>query len=281
MVTRAPAISQPASFAGARLRALREKRGRTQLWVEAEAEIGTGYLQRVESGRVAQPGRRTIERILDALGATFAERIEIETAFGYLVASPLPTEQERRWARSHCQEALDEVAFPAYALDCSARLVAWNRFLPALIGRAGDSVLPAGLTERSMLFCWFDASTPLGALVVDPESLFPAMIRALRFELSRFRDADWPGALIAELRGGLPAFDATWRMLEPEALPVVAARARVPLRLRLPGGPELLFRLAAEPFTEDGRFRAIYYFPADAATLQWCASTSERFEENR
>src|SRR5712692_4805301 len=37
---------------GAKLRALREGAGRTQLWVEVEAGLGTGYLQRVESGRV-------------------------------------------------------------------------------------------------------------------------------------------------------------------------------------------------------------------------------------
>ena len=37
---------------GARLRALREQAGKAQLWVEAEAELGTGYLQRVESGKV-------------------------------------------------------------------------------------------------------------------------------------------------------------------------------------------------------------------------------------
>jgi transcriptional regulator with XRE-family HTH domain len=54
---------------GAKLRALRERRGKTQLWVEFEAELGTGYLQRVESGKVAQPERPTLERVLNALGA--------------------------------------------------------------------------------------------------------------------------------------------------------------------------------------------------------------------
>ena len=49
---------------GLKLRALRDDRRRSQLWVETEADLGTGYLQRLESGRVAQPVRATLERIL-------------------------------------------------------------------------------------------------------------------------------------------------------------------------------------------------------------------------
>ena len=62
---------------GAKLRALREGAGRTQLWVEAEAGLGTGYLQRVESGRVTQPERATLERILLSLEARYSERREV------------------------------------------------------------------------------------------------------------------------------------------------------------------------------------------------------------
>src|SRR4051794_31743201 len=79
---------------GARLRALREQAGKAQLWVEAEAELGTGYLQRVESGKVAQPGHATLERILAALGARYGERREVLELFGYAVATPPPTEEE-------------------------------------------------------------------------------------------------------------------------------------------------------------------------------------------
>jgi transcriptional regulator with XRE-family HTH domain len=50
---------------------LREAKGKTQLWVELEAELGTGYLQRVESGRVALPGHAMLERILAALRASY------------------------------------------------------------------------------------------------------------------------------------------------------------------------------------------------------------------
>jgi transcriptional regulator with XRE-family HTH domain len=256
---------------GGKLRALRESRGRTQLWVEAEADLGTGYLQRVESGRVAQPGRTTIERILGALGARFSERRDIEEAFGYIVHAPLPDERDRLWARDVSQRDLDEVVFPAYALDCTARLVAWNRYLPLLLGRTPDSDLPPAMTRQSMLVSWFDPSTALGSLVAEPDALLPAMIRALRFELKQYRAESWMSSFIAELQAESPLFRSYWATVEAEPVPVGASRARVPLRLKMPGAEMLEFRLSSEPFTRDSRFRTIYYFPADPSTMRWCA----------
>lgn len=256
---------------GAKLRTLREARGRAQLWVEAEAGLGAGYLQRVESGRVAQPGRATIEQILTTLDDRFSERREVEEAFGYLVPTPLPDERDRQWATVICQSDLDEVVFPAYALDCTARLAAWNRFLPCLLGFQPEAGLPDALTRRSMLYSWFDPSTRLGSLVAEPDSLLPAMIRALRFELEQYRGEPWASAFVADLQRGLPLFLAMWSRVVDEPVPTGAARARVPLRLRVPGVGTLEFRLASEPFTRDSRFRTIYYFPADPATMRWCA----------
>jgi len=67
---------------GIKLRALRERAGRTQLWVELEAALGTGYLQRIESGRVTQPTRATLERILAALETGYSEPIAVTGARG-------------------------------------------------------------------------------------------------------------------------------------------------------------------------------------------------------
>lgn len=114
---------------GRRLRALRERAGKTQLWVEAEAELGTGYLQRIESGRVAQPERATLERILAALGARYSERREVMERFGYTVPTPLPDENDIAWACAVSHDELHGVPFPAYVLDCRTRLLAWNRYV--------------------------------------------------------------------------------------------------------------------------------------------------------
>ncbi len=153
------------------MRRLREARGRTQLWVEAEADLGTGDLQRVESGRVAQPSRGAVERILAALDARYGESREVLECFGYLAAASLPSAAERYWAREHIQPILDDVRLPAYALECAARLVAWNGYFPRLLGPRPESPRPESMTERSLLFSWFDPGSRLGATVSAPEAL--------------------------------------------------------------------------------------------------------------
>lgn len=257
---------------GAKLRALRQQVGRTQLWVEAEAELGTGYLQRVESGKVAQPERPTLERILAALGARYSERRAVLERFGYTVATPLPAEEEIRWAAAVSRRDLHAVPFPAYALDCATRLIAWNRLFPRLLGVAPEDSLPGRLAGRSLLAAWFDPASPLGPLVAEPEAFLPAMIRALRYELRPFHAEPWAAALLAELRDNLPRFRHYWATAAREPAPAGAGRALVPVRLAVPHAGLLEFRLAAEPFARDARFRVIYLFPADPATMRRCAA---------
>jgi transcriptional regulator with XRE-family HTH domain len=263
---------QPGTPGGARLRAVRERAGRSQLWVEAEADLGTGYLQRVESGRVAQPGRATVEKILDALGARYSERRDVLELFGYLVATPLPTSDEIAWARQSCQHELHDVPFPAYVLDCFTRLIAWNRFVPCLLGRTGADAILDELAGRSLLASWFDPDSLFGALLVEPEVFLPALVRALRFEVEQYRNEPWVVEMLAQLQAELPRFRQIWEQAASAPAPISAARILVPLRLAVPGAGVLQFRLVSEPFFRDTRFRLIYYVPADPATMRQCAS---------
>ena len=257
---------------GARLRAVREQAGRSQLWVEAEADLGTGYLQRVESGRVAQPGRATVEKILDALDARYGERRDLLELFGYVVATPLPTPAEIDWARERCQHELHDVPFPAYALDCLPRLIAWNRFVPRLLGRAGAEAILDGLVGRSLLASWFDPGSLFGALLVEPDVFLPALVRALRFEIEQYRNEPWVVEMLAQLQAELPRFRQIWEQAAGAPAPISAARILVPLRLAVPGAGVLQFRLVSEPFVRDTRFRLIYYVPADPPTMRQCAA---------
>src|SRR4051812_16285884 len=101
---------------GNRLRWLREKAAKTQLAIELEAELGSGYLQRVEAGKVRRPERETLERILAALRASYTERQEALELFGYVVSTPLPEAKELEWAVKVSQNDLGTLAFPAYLL---------------------------------------------------------------------------------------------------------------------------------------------------------------------
>jgi transcriptional regulator with XRE-family HTH domain len=256
---------------GAKLRALREGAGRTQLWVEAEAGLGTGYLQRVESGRVAQPERPTLERILTALEVRYSERREALELFGYMVTTPLPTEEEIAWACGVCQRELHEVPFPAYVLDCMHRLIVWNHYVPHLFGVAPDDPRLGGLARQSLVAAWFDQGSPLAPLVAEPEAFLPALIRAMRYEMQQFRTEAWYATVLTPLHA-LPRFRHYWAVVEQEPALASAARALVPVRLIRPSTGLLQFRLASEHFVRDARFRLVYYFPADPATMQQCAS---------
>src|SRR5712675_1628857 len=84
---------------GRRLKALREATGQSQLAVELEANLGLGYLQRLERGKVQQPERDTLERILPALRVeSFTERRAVLALFGYALATVAPNETEVHWA---------------------------------------------------------------------------------------------------------------------------------------------------------------------------------------
>ncbi len=265
--------SQVGTPGGTKLRTLRERAGRTQLWVELEAELGTGYLQRIESGRVAQPVRATLERILTALDTGYSERREVLECFGYTVVTMVPTEAEMAWACTICHRELHEVPFPAYVLDCRYHLIAWNGYVPFLFGVSPSDSTLGGLAHQSLLEAWFDDHSPLAALINEPDSFFPALIRALYYEIQLFHMEPWCEAVLDRLQR-LPRFRHYWSVVAREPTLASAARALIPIRIARPDAPDLAFRLSSEHFIRDARFRLVYYFPADPATMHQCSTWS-------
>jgi len=263
-------MQESGTSGGARLRAIRRAAGRTQLWVEAEADLGTGYLQRVESGRVAQPERGTLERILNALDTRYSERREVLELFGYVVSTPPPDDDEITWARDACRQQLQDVPFPAFVLDCTHRLIAWNQIAPRLFGIVPDDLTFGRIAGRSYLVAWFDESSPIPPRVAEPDIILPAVIRAFQHEMRQFGHEPWYAEVLDELFAS-PRFRHYWQVVEQSPPPVSAARALVPLRLNVPAAGTLQFRLASEPFTRDARFRIVFYVPGDVVTMQWCA----------
>jgi transcriptional regulator with XRE-family HTH domain len=263
---RKTAITRP-SAGGSQLKLLRENRHKTQLEIEMEASLGSGYLQRIESGKVEQPERETLERILAALQASYPDQKAILEKFGYQAGIPMPQAAEIAWAQGLTQGELNQAPFPAYLLDCTHRLLAWNGLLPCLFGRSNlDEFL--GYSMMLMVFEKF------AALIQNPEAFYPANIRAVHHQMHEFREAKWYPALIEEMRRESHNFRQHWR--EPEVFPTTAARLLTPLEIQPPDSPRLCFRLTAEPLTQDARFRLMYYLPADAVTLRQCADWVEK-----
>jgi transcriptional regulator with XRE-family HTH domain len=265
-VVEKPTHRERPSPGGSRLRRAREDAGRTQLWVELEAGLGTGYLQRLESGRVIQPARATLDRILGALRAGYNVRQEIMQLFGYTVPTDPPDEETRRWARDLATPQIASFPFPAYALDCRHVMVAWNAPLERLLGVDARHPAFKALLERSILEVWFDASSILGRLVADPEPFLSALVVAFRYEMQRFQDEPWSREIIGTMRA-IPLIERYWQATAGQPPVVSAARALMPLALSSHTGERLSFRLSSEPFVDDARFRIVYYFPDDVETM--------------
>jgi transcriptional regulator with XRE-family HTH domain len=247
---------------GKRLKALRENVGKTQLEVELDASLGTGYLQRVESGKVKHPERDTLERIVGALNARYTERRDILESFGYIVDAPPPNADEIQWAIKLCRAELDAAVFPAYLLDCTHSVLAWNAgFLKLFsIERYLNSA------PLSMLRVLFDPAYGVTPNIANSDEFFPASIRALRSEMQLFHGEAWYERLVTEMRTDCPVFERYWIPSEAQGYSI-AARPLTPLEIRS-DGEVLKFRITSEPFIQDRRFRVIYCIPADAATMQ-------------
>jgi hypothetical protein len=66
------------------------------------------------------------------------------------------------------------------------------------------------LAERPVLVAWFDPSSPLAALVVEPDTFLPALIRALRYEMQQLGAEAWAATWLARMRADLPRFRHYW-----------------------------------------------------------------------
>lgn len=95
-----------------------------------------------------------------------------------------------------------------------------------------------------MLKILFDPAYGVTPLIANPDVFFPAQIRALRCEMQLFQ--------------------RHWTQTDYS----FAARPLTPLELDLPDSGRLKFRLLAEPFAQDRRFRVLYTIPADGNTIQ-------------
>jgi hypothetical protein len=101
-------------------------------------------------------------------------------------------------------------------------------------------------------------------------------MRALRHEMYLFDSEPWYQALIDQLINELALFRIYWERSSQASETASAARALVPLLLTAPGGEPLQFRVSAEPFTRDARFRLVYLLPADPMTMRQCAEWALR-----
>jgi hypothetical protein len=107
---------------------------------------------------------------------------------------------------------------------------------------------------------------------LNAETFFSAQIRILQYERQRCGDESWYDAFINEMRH-YKVFDEYWLKQTTAGRVQVPMRPLVPLKLDTGHGLRQ-FRLVAETFAQDNRFRVIYCIPADPVTIQQRVSTA-------
>lgn len=260
-------IKAPSTPGGHQLRALRERYGKTQLDVELDANLGIGYLQRLELGKVQHPARDTLERIVEALGATFSERRALFECFGYAIPFSMPTDSEFQWAITVFQAESVSHVTPAYLLDCSHRLLTWNPPVTRLFDDIASETNFALMPELV-----FNPAHAVGASIINREAFLSAQIHILHYEQQRWGDATAYAAFIDRMRH-YEIFDRQWRKHKPITSQPMMTRPLTYLQLDTSDGV-LQFWLIAQAFAQDPRFRVIYYLPADQPTTQQCHAWS-------
>jgi transcriptional regulator with XRE-family HTH domain len=255
------------SSGGSKLYELRKRAGKSQNDVEGEALLGEGYLHRLESGKVSNPKRETLERILTMLNARYNEQYEILRLFGYQVATPLPTEQEIEWAISVSEEHLQRCPYPAYLLDCAYRLCAWNDYIPMLIGQTSDSLKMKQFKGKSVVEVILDEQYGLTKLADNPNEIFSSVLLTYKAALSVYWDEEWSYEMTANLMR-LPLFKKYWDLTEqyhqslnrPTHPPAL-------FRINIPGRDRMQFRVLSFPFSQDRRFLIVEYVPLTVAEI--------------
>ncbi|HSH78215.1 MAG TPA: helix-turn-helix domain-containing protein [Herpetosiphonaceae bacterium] len=188
------------TLGGAKIRILRERKGLSLFTLAAKAFVDTAHLQRIEVGDIKLPEHETLDTILTALKATYIDRREVLEAFGYKVPVSLPTDEEIDKARRLCAYEMNDATYPIYLIDISQRLLAWNRYVPRLIGRnPNDPTLGQyiGITLFELMF----SPTSEPRLYLDnPEEFVPAWLQLVKTGIEPYHEEDWYMALIGRAR---------------------------------------------------------------------------------
>ncbi len=190
--------------------------------------MGIGYLQRLERGKVQQPTRETLERILAVLEAsTFTERREVLALFGYALAPMMPTDTEVHQAIQAFHTQMAQATLPAYLLDYSHHLLAWNPLVPKLF----KSLTPSALMPRLI----FDSVNGIAASVLNPDSFFSAQIRILNYEYQRYGNEAWHSSFVSDMRH-YQVFNDYWYQPKFAQSTSIAMRPATDLKLALGQG---------------------------------------------
>ena len=172
--------------------------------VAQRANVSATWYTWLEQGRGGLPSADVLDRIARALMLTTFEREHL-----FLLALGHPPEvryQATEGISPRIQRLLDALEFiPAFVKTLTWDLVAWNRAAAAVFGY--DALTPEKHNILRKIF--FDPK--VRATQLDWQSVARFAVAAFRADTARAGESADVHALVDELRGLSPEFDAIWR----------------------------------------------------------------------
>ncbi|MEM7375583.1 MAG: helix-turn-helix transcriptional regulator [Bacteroidota bacterium] len=271
-------MSEQGSLSGGKiLKGIRERQGISQQKLGSMEVITQANLSRIEGGK-SIPARETLEDILDAIQASFNERQQVLTSFGYLAPYPLPNAQEIEAACTRCQLVLDSVPMPAYLMDFVTRFFAWNPLFAKLLGIYEESDVLEGMRNQPLFKSQFDSNVHLAQEMEHMEEYLLAEMLSIRQRLAPYTEEGWYAEFVAQLCESEQFrhyWEATEGMtLDEDIVTEFAARVLNPVQFEVPGPDteaedlELRFYANLDALIGDDRFSIVYLIPSDAMTIR-------------
>lgn len=266
---------------GQLLRDLRQQAGLSLMELsnrlaEAEINIDTAHLQRIETGRIRRPTAETIDAILTVgLGAPYRTRRNVLDAFGYRLPWALPTASEIEEACHLFRQELDVTTWPAYLMDHGHRIWAWNQYGPRLLGLEPRQPIPRRYIGMTTLDFTFNRAFGLAQRIANRDVYLELYLRSFKIQTQPYAEELWFRDMIDRAHDW-PGFGEVWDSLSDDPDEMMLTGQNHPIAFRVPGhNAPLRFRIVLIYLSLDPRFQIIAWIPYGAKSMRAVAGWAE------
>ncbi|MGV9668248.1 helix-turn-helix transcriptional regulator [Nocardia niigatensis] len=186
------------------------------------AGISVDYYIRMEQARGARPSRQVLAALARALTLTVDER---EYLFRMAGAAPPPIAGPNKTVPQEVRTILDVLAAPAYVVDATYEVLAWNR---AAVPFVGDLESVPGRDRNMIRWMFREAADHPQWAEADTREFARALIADLRAAYARYPGHPALAALVTELLGTSRRFADMWSAHDVEVRRTHHKRIRHP-----------------------------------------------------
>ncbi|RMH45423.1 MAG: XRE family transcriptional regulator [Gammaproteobacteria bacterium] len=258
---------------GKLIRELRKSRHLSMESLAFEAEIAYRTLSNIERGITRQPAHHVLSQILEVLDThqkvSLPDRHDVLESFGYKKDYPLPAEREIQWACRRWAQDYGHIWFPAYLVDMSQRILAWNRYTPHIAGVNSADPVTSVLNNITVFDMTFGLAGQF-VKIVNRDAYLSALILTIKNEMRLYTEEEWYEPCMTAALETYPEFRRLWESTPTGREAEIGTGHHVPIVLDIPNIGQVSFQLLRFPFVVDSRFWIVQWLPVDEVTALHC-----------